>query len=399
MGKQDFADTVAKKLLGTFMLLFGILVSVSAHAAPQQIALIIGNSDYQQVSKLRNPQNDVKLAQETFEALDFVTLVAINQTQAQLRTLLNTFKLKSENADVAIIYFAGHGIQVDGKNFLLSIDTDATDLRSVQATSLELKEFFAAFAATAGTKLLMLDACRDNPFSENTRSVASKIKLATRGLARAQHQVKDLLVLYAAQPNNIAYDGKGENSPFAAAISSALTAHKKVSLSTALIDITNNVRTHSADRQIPYIEGTLSIHVEFKMQLDVSITARQKPDAACSATPTTLFFKTMSANDGQDFPPNKNSIKLKDEAGMTVEICPAQTGVRINGPFDTHFSCAQMKEGENEGIGYYFSDTKNHPAHLWFYVDPKSGEGQVEMGIYRNGKERLWVTTGWHICQ
>ena len=369
------------------VILFTIQMCQAA-AAQGRVALIIGNSGYQSVTPLANPANDAHAAAEMFANLGFETEIALDAGHEEMRQLLTEFRGLSAGAEVAVIYFAGHGIQAEQENFLLGVDADGDTLQSIRETAVPMQELMNAFAPDVGTKLLFLDACRNNPFAEAERALSGGD--AVRGLARANHRVNDLLLVYAAQPNQAALDGQGDNSPFMQAMMQAMSSGTPdVKLGDALVEITNRVRTETRDRQVPYIEGSLSQHVSFRPQ-------RARPNRSktgCKGSATALTFPANTPENFTELPGRDGAIVVND----LVRICIKQDRVEISGPFEAEFPCDSFLN--EEGVGYYYADTSGADWHIWMYADPANSKPQLELGVYRGGEELQWIVTNRRVCR
>src|SRR5579859_6952599 len=197
------------------------LTAIAAHAqqAEHRVALVIGNAGYQHVERLGNPGNDARLIADTLKKSGF-TLVGggaqLDLDKAGFDRLVQEFGKQIQGADVALFYYAGHGMQVQGSNWLVPIDANPTrqqdlDFQMVNA-ELVLKQMDGA-----GTRLniLILDSCRNNPFANlGTRAVEGGL---------AQMKAPDgTLISFATQPGNVAVDGSGADGPFATALAEAI---------------------------------------------------------------------------------------------------------------------------------------------------------------------------------
>ncbi|WP_269580680.1 caspase family protein [Roseibium sp. Sym1] len=363
------------------------LCTVSA-ARAASTALIIGNSAYQDVTPLDNPTHDADLAARTFAALGFDTVVVLDADAATMRAALAEFKTRAADAEIAAIFYAGHGVQANNVNYLLPTDTGAATKEQFEQTAIRMEEFLDALSATTGVKLLIVDACRDNPFAA-TRALARGFKSDSKGLARVNHQLRDLMVVYSAQPDHQALDGDGDNSPFMEAFSAVLTAKDSVRLTEALIDITNFVRTKTANKQLPYTEGTLSVHVQLTRQEPLQ-TAAEPP--VCPADGEVLSLRDLE--DYVEFDDGPSGLVVSDAGTRLLELCPKDGGILVHGRFDQHFSPADLRDPVNEGAGYYFKTGDGSDAHLWFYAE-EDAEAPAQIGIYVNGDEITWISTGW----
>ncbi len=182
-----------------------------AAAAQERVALLIGNSNYQ-LSELYlpNPANDAQALGTKLEELGFTVIRAIDTDQASVEAALADFTIAAKDADMAVFFFAGHGVQVSGENYLISTDFSEFNADGLQNNAITMNDVRAAFeAASPDVGIVILDACRNNPFVEAGQ--------APPGLARSSGGA-GLLIAYATDPGNVAYDGTGENSVFTKAI-------------------------------------------------------------------------------------------------------------------------------------------------------------------------------------
>lgn len=368
-------------------LVFWVGLSGTAQAA--RTALIIGNSAYQSVAPLDNPVRDADLAARTFAALGFETEVVLDADAATMRAALKDFKASAASAEVAAIFFAGHGVQADNINYLLATDTGAETREVFQQTAVRMDELLEALSVAKGVKLLIVDACRDNPF-EASRSLTKLFSSDARGLARVNHQLQDLMVVYSAQPDHQALDGEGDNSPFMEAFFEVLTAKETVRLTEALIDITNFVRTKTADRQLPYTEGTLSVHLEFALETPV----QPAPEAAaCPGQGDVLALD--KAERYLEFDEGPQSLRISEKGTPLLELCLKDGEILVQGRYHERFGAGDLRNADRGGSGYYFETGDGRDAHLWFYADPANASAAAEIGVYVDGTEISWINTAW----
>lgn len=192
------------------LLLFTTLAPLSA-LAEKRVALLVGNSQYQLSDlTLPNPANDATAMAQKLESLGFTVITAVDADHAAMESALANFTIAAKNADMAVFFFAGHGVQVSGENYLVSTDFTRFDASGLQNSAVTMGEIRDAFQkASPGIGIVILDACRNNPFVESGQ--------APPGLARANGGA-GLLIAYATDPGNVAYDGSGTNSVFTKAI-------------------------------------------------------------------------------------------------------------------------------------------------------------------------------------
>jgi hypothetical protein len=182
-----------------------------------RVALVIGNSNYSAVGHLPNPPRDAAVLARSLREAGFKTVQVENDLGSEaMRRALRDFSAEAATADWAVIYYAGHGIEIGGQNYLVPIDARLKSDRDVQFEAVPLEQVLTSIEGAKKLRLVILDACRDNPFTQQmTRSVASRS--VGRGLARIEPD-GGTLVAYAAKHGQVAQDGEGENSPFVSAL-------------------------------------------------------------------------------------------------------------------------------------------------------------------------------------
>jgi uncharacterized caspase-like protein len=248
--------------LGLVLLLW--LCGVTVALADKRVALLIAADDYKSIRPLANPSNDARALEQVLEALDFHVFVETNRDLKRTRRALEDFKEDASGADVALLFFAGHGVAIDGVNYLLPTDADASSAAKLAETSLPLAEAQEAIRAVAPVAIILLDACRDDPFNgggtegrgaaalEDNPPTAPKPKPGLGRIGRAD----GVLFAFSAAPNETASDGDEANSPFTAALVRHF-ATAGVELRTALTLVQQDVYDRSRGKQLPYIESGL----------------------------------------------------------------------------------------------------------------------------------------------
>jgi len=236
-----------------------------AIAAADRVALVIGISDYQTVVKLDNTINDARGISKTLRDIGFQVTTALEADAETLRTIVDEFAFRSETADLALIYFAGHGVEVQGENFLIPVDAVVKSNKDVQRQAISLKQLLASVENARKMRIIILDSCRDNPFgdaldlaalddtaeqAEQTRSMGSS------GLA-APSPDRGTLVAFAARDGERALDGGGNNSPFAKALMSNLVK-PNLEISLMFRQIRDQVLQDTSNQQEPHTYGSLS---------------------------------------------------------------------------------------------------------------------------------------------
>src|SRR5947207_1527246 len=191
--------------------------------AEKRVALVIGNSAYQNVAQLTNPANDsAKIAATLKEAGFDVIDSRRDLPAAETRRALRDFADRARDADIAVVYYAGHGIEVDGTNYLIPVDAKLERDTDVYDEAFSLDRVLLAIEPAKQLRLVILDACRDNPFAKTMkRTVASRA--IGQGLAKVEPTSPNMLIAYSAKAGSTALDGDAKNSPFTMALAKHLT--------------------------------------------------------------------------------------------------------------------------------------------------------------------------------
>jgi tetratricopeptide (TPR) repeat protein len=192
-------------------------------AGPRKVALIIGNGAYKNVQPLPNPPRDARLIASTFRELGFATVtLAPDLTRDKFFAALHQFGLDAEKADWAVVYYAGHGMEIGGVNYLIPTDAMLAADHDAETQAVALEQVIASVAGARKLRLVMLDACRDNPF-EKTMQRTMALKLVSKGFSKIEPEA-GFMVVYAAKHGETALDGDSDNSPFAKALARDIRA-------------------------------------------------------------------------------------------------------------------------------------------------------------------------------
>jgi uncharacterized caspase-like protein len=227
----------------------------ATHAA--RVALVIGNSDYRHTPRLENPRNDAADVGAALKSIGFRVIEGIDLDKAAFDAALNEFAAALEGADVGLFFYAGHGMQVAGRNYLVPVDAWLTSVTALDVEMVRLDSVQRVMVRAVQTSLLFLDACRDNPL---TRSLASASGWHAPEIGRGLAEVASgagTLISFSTQPGNVALDGAGRNSPFSAALAERLlTSHED--LNAVLISVRNDVMRLTDGRQVPWEHSALT---------------------------------------------------------------------------------------------------------------------------------------------
>jgi uncharacterized caspase-like protein len=237
----------------------GVLVCMllsSTAQAEKRVALVVGVSAYQHVAKLPNPANDAGAVANLLKSAGFdIVETRRDVGVADLRRAVGDFSDQAQSADVAVVFFAGHGIEVDGTNYLIPADAKLVRDFDIEDEALSLDRVLKAIEPAKRLRLVILDACRDNPFAkEMKRTVASRS--VGRGLAKIEPTVADTLIAFAAKAGSVALDGDETNSPFTKALIEHI-AVPDLDLRIAFGRVRDSVLNATARKQEPYVYGSL----------------------------------------------------------------------------------------------------------------------------------------------
>jgi tetratricopeptide (TPR) repeat protein len=232
-------------------------------ASDRRVALVIGNSAYQNVPKLPNPENDARLVAEILKRTGFESVtLETNLDKNSLTSALRRFADQAENADWAIVYYAGHGMEVGGINYLIPTDARVMADRDISFEAVPLEQVLNAAERAKKLRIIILDACRDNPFKnqmKRTLSIASRS--VAQGLAAIEPEA-GTLVVYAAKDGETALDGDGANSPFATALIKDIPV-AGVEVRRVFDNVRDDVMDTTGRKQKPFSYGSISGRQDF----------------------------------------------------------------------------------------------------------------------------------------
>lgn len=241
------------------------LLPVAALSATDRVALVLGMGAYETIERLDNTRNDARAIAETLKGIGFDVTLSLDATGDELRQLLDDFSFRSEVADLALIYFAGHGVEVQGENFLIPVDASIASNRDIQRQSISLKQMLASVERARKMRIVILDSCRDNPLGDVidlSRPIEAGAQSTdpTRGggggLAAAKPE-RGTLVAFAAKDGQVALDGVGENSPYARALIDKMV-QPGLEISLMFRQVRDKVLDETNNLQEPHTYGSLT---------------------------------------------------------------------------------------------------------------------------------------------
>ncbi|MBR0966435.1 caspase family protein [Bradyrhizobium diazoefficiens] len=238
------------------LLAVALLFGAGPAFAGKRVALVIANSAYQHAPSLTNPVNDGSVMAKTLKGAGFDIVESRHDLSAlDTRRVLRDFADATRDADIAVVYYAGHGIEVEGSNYLIPVDAKLERDTDVYDEALSLDRVLVAVEPAKQLRLVILDACRDNPFGKTMkRTVASRG--IGRGLAQVEPTSPNTLIAYSAKAGFTAQDGDGANSPFTVALSRHLTT-PGLDVRRAFGFVRDDVLKSTGNKQEPFVYGSL----------------------------------------------------------------------------------------------------------------------------------------------
>jgi len=199
------------------LVLLNLVLLCIATIASAENRLLVGISEYQHIGKLKNTLNDIRLLEKRLVELGFEVTSLEDPNLEKFRDTVQDFAFTAETADVALVYFAGHGVEFGGENFLVPVDINIDKRASIATTSVSLSELLLSVEGARQLRMVVLDSCRNDPFSGiqalQEQSATGGAGAAGSGLAAASPD-RGTLVAFAAKAGSVAADGDGTNSPF-----------------------------------------------------------------------------------------------------------------------------------------------------------------------------------------
>jgi formylglycine-generating enzyme required for sulfatase activity len=268
-------------LAGAMLLL--VLADVPGHA-DKRVALVIGNAAYRYMPQLINPKNDAEDVGAALRDLGFEAIVATDLDRTMMNDALGRFSRIADGADIGLVFYAGHGMQLNGTNYLLPTEAHLESVADVNRFQLmPVDDVLETLRSVRGARILMLDACRNNPVEEDLKRRLAAAPGANRGAALTRGFTRPsagngLLVAYATQANDVANDGTGRNSPFTAAFLKHVGT-ADLDLRQMMFNVQDEVDRATGGKQRP--ELSISLVGQFKLKI-ASVTP-QRPDGGLMA--------------------------------------------------------------------------------------------------------------------
>jgi TPR repeat protein len=253
------SETFLSKML---FLVVALVFATGSALAAKRVALVIGNSAYEHTSPLKNPVNDANLMADSLTEAGFEVTKILDADYRTIKKAMLEFGRSLRNSpEAGLFYFAGHGIQVRGKNYLVPVNAKISDEDEVDLEAIDVNSFLRVMdSSSSAINIVVLDACRNNPFARSFRS-------ATRGLASVDAP-KGTYVAYATAPGSVASDGRGKNSPYSVALAKAIKI-RGLTIEQVFKHARRSVLEATSSKQVPWETSSITGNFFF---LDQKIT-------------------------------------------------------------------------------------------------------------------------------
>lgn len=257
----------------------------------KRVALIIGNGNYKS-SPLRNPVNDARSMAKILQRLNFKVLEYENLTQKQMKQAIDKFGREIRGGGVGLFFFAGHGMQARGRNYLIPVNADINTENDIEYESIDAGRVLAKME-DAGNRvnIVMIDACRNNPYARSFRA-------QSKGLATVNAPAGSFIA-YATAPGSLAADGKGKNGVFTKAFVDAVNKNSSISIEKIFKKVRSSVRKTTHKKQTPW--SSSSMEGDFYFKLPKTLAAMDKGSPSQSDRDTVFWSSISSSSNPSDY--------------------------------------------------------------------------------------------------
>ena len=308
-----------------------LLAAAGGVFAETRVALVVGNSSYAHGGRLPNPTNDAAAVAQALRQVGFTVTARSDLGKQQFEEALKTFTRDAASADVAVVYYAGHGMEMGGTNYLVPVDAVLAADSDVDFEAVPLDLVLRSVDGAKRIKVVILDACRNNPFADAMKRTAGASRSIGRGFARVE-PAGDMLVAYAAEAGSTAEDGDAPNSPFASALTKRLT-QPGVEIRILFGQVRDDVLAETGQRQRPAIYGSLGgdgFYFVAPAGSSVAMSVSPAPAAATSAAmgggldPKAIELAYWQSVAGSNDPVQLNAYLTQYPKGSFADIARAK---------------------------------------------------------------------------
>ncbi|CDX45705.1 Peptidase C14 caspase catalytic subunit p20 [Mesorhizobium sp. SOD10] len=231
------------------------LTTFEAHA-DRRVALVIGNSQYREIPALKNPDKDAEDVSKTFRLAGFEVFAAKDLTRLQFEEKFRNYLAAADGADLAVVYYSGHGFQIGGENFLIPVDASLKDAADMEVQAIKVDDILRQLRSRSKIQMIILDACRNNPFPRKDYWLRDQLIVAgDSGLAQVTGS-QNTLIAFATEPGAVAYDGSGDLSPFSSSFSRRALAPNQ-EIRSVMAAVRRDVVKATNGKQVPWENSSL----------------------------------------------------------------------------------------------------------------------------------------------
>lgn len=335
--------------------------------AEKRVALVIGNSEYRHVPRLANPKNDAADVRARLGGLGYQLFGGVDMDRTLMISAITGFGRAAENADVAVVFYAGHGLQVSGQNYLVPVDASVESEAELDISLVPMSIVMQQLSRGSRVNIAILDACRDNPFTQGlSRSMGTRaIGALGRGFS-PMRSVTGTYIAYATAPDSVAQDGEGRNSPFTTALLKFID-QAGLSLSDLMIEVRNEVIRATNGKQVPW--DTSSLTGRFYFKFEGALTVEPAPSAAIGPAPAAPSAVTV-------LPETRTPT-----VGPDVQASRWAVAARSNGARDWQRFLDDFPQGP------YTADAANNLGNLYATGNGVPRDDVRAASLYRRGAE------------
>lgn len=281
------------RLFAGFFCAVLLVAATAAARAETRIALVVGNSTYVHAPRLQNPRNDALALIDRLRGLGFEVIEGLDLDRATFGEKLKEFGERSASAEVALFYYAGHGIQVDGQNYLVPVEAQVRSEFEVSIELYSLGTVLRQMERGSRTNIVFLDACRDNPFRDNLAASSRSAIALSKGLGEVR-AARSTYIAFATEPDKVALDGAGRNSPFTEALLKHIDT-PGASIQDMMIKVRRDVAAATNGQQTPWDSSSLMETFSFAPAAAAVAATQPAPAAAPSDQPQQQLALSMRA--------------------------------------------------------------------------------------------------------
>ena len=279
-----------------WLFLAATLLSPAVASAQDRVALVVGVCAYKNVGALTNPPNDARLIAEALKKLSFDTQVVVDPTYDDMKHALRDFGLRLAPAKVALFFYAGHGLQVAGRNYLLPVNATLTREQDLRYEAFDMQAVLEEMEGPGRVNLIFLDACRNDP--QLARSLpmhmGSRAPLVGRGLAGIDTNRASTLIAFATAPGETAADGSGADSPFTTALAQRIGT-EGLDIRQMLTRVRADVKAATGNVQVPWVNESLDADFYFVPPAAPTVPP---PAVASGVTAEMMFWQSIETSGG-----------------------------------------------------------------------------------------------------